>query len=141
PRTPSWLATRLVGDALDLALVGTGLLAVGGRRKRTVAAGLGVLGVTALGAIAWERLTESRTAPGPDAAGDGMRHVRRTITVGRPPEVCYDLWRRLENLPRFMRHLESVEVTGESRSHWRARGPGGVTVEWDAEIVEARPHE
>jgi uncharacterized membrane protein len=40
-----------------------------------------------------------------------------------------------------MRHLESVRVTGEGRSHWVARAPAGTTVEWDAEVVEDRPNE
>ncbi|MGI9075193.1 MAG: SRPBCC family protein [Bryobacteraceae bacterium] len=39
-----------------------------------------------------------------------------------------------------MKHLESVQVTGENRSHWKATGPGGKTVEWDAEIVDDQPN-
>jgi uncharacterized membrane protein len=50
------------------------------------------------------------------------------------PEV-YRFWRRLENLPRFMTHLEQVVDRGNGRSHWIANGPAGVSVEWDAEIV------
>lgn len=34
-----------------------------------------------------------------------------------------------------MSHLESVQTTGGDRSHWVARTPAGLTVEWDAEIV------
>ena len=67
-------------------------------------------------------------------------HVTKAITVWRPPDEVYRFWRDFENLPRFMRHLESVRVT-ESRSHWKASGPAGKSVEWDAEIVEDRPHE
>jgi uncharacterized membrane protein len=40
-----------------------------------------------------------------------------------------------------MRHLESVKVTGEGRSHWVAKGPAGSSVEWDAEVTEDRPNE
>ena len=53
----------------------------------------------------------------------------------------YAFWRDLENLPRFMEHVESVRVTGERRSHWEAKAPPGTTVEWDAEIVDDRPGE
>ena len=38
-----------------------------------------------------------------------------------------------------MQHLESVKVIDERRSHWRAVGPAGRKVEWDAEITEDRP--
>src|SRR5262249_43303222 len=45
------------------------------------------------------------------------------------------------NLPRFMKHLESVQVKGERRSRWMAKAPAGTRVEWDAEITEDRPNE
>lgn len=67
--------------------------------------------------------------------------VKKAITVNRSPEDLYQFWHDFENLPRFMDHLESVQVTGERRSHWRAKAPGGATVEWDVEIVDDRPNE
>jgi uncharacterized membrane protein len=53
----------------------------------------------------------------------------------------YDFCHDLQNLPRFMTHLESVAILGPRRSHWIASGPKGTTVEWDAEMVEDRPNE
>ena len=44
-------------------------------------------------------------------------------------------WRRFGNLPRFMTYLERVDDLGEGRSHWVAKGPAGMRVEWDAEII------
>ena len=40
-----------------------------------------------------------------------------------------------------MSHLESVQADGNGRSHWKAKAPAGMTVEWDAEITEDRPNE
>ena len=68
-------------------------------------------------------------------------HVKQVVTVDRSPDELYRMWRNFENLPRFMRHLESVQVTGTDRSHWKAKAPAGQTVEWDAEITEDRPNE
>lgn len=68
-------------------------------------------------------------------------HVKKTITVNRPPDEVYRYWHDFENLPNFMDHLESVRTTGEGRSHWKAKAPVGQTVEWDAEIVEDRANE
>ena len=34
-----------------------------------------------------------------------------------------------------MTHLKSVDQTTEKQSHWVATGPGGLPVEWDAEII------
>lgn len=67
--------------------------------------------------------------------------VKQAITVNRPPQDLYQFWHDFANLPRFMEHLESVQVTGERRSHWTAKAPAGQTVEWDAEIVDDRPGE
>ena len=72
--------------------------------------------------------------------GRGIK-VEKSITVGRPPAELYSFWRNFENLPRFMRHLESVHVTGADRSHWVAKAPAGSTVEWDAEIYNEKENE
>jgi len=61
-------------------------------------------------------------------------HVRERVTIARPVTEVYGFWRDFSNLPRFMRHLESVSGDGR-RSHWVARGPVGMAVEWDAEVV------
>src|SRR5216117_2006610 len=53
--------------------------------------------------------------------------VRKSITVRRSPDEVYRFWRNFENLPRFMKHLESVRVTGSRRSHWKAKAPAGMT--------------
>ena len=68
-----------------------------------------------------------------------MSHVRHSITVYRPRQMLYDFWRDLENLPQFMQHLHRVEDVGDGRSHWVAKAPGGLKLEWDAEIVDDVP--
>jgi uncharacterized membrane protein len=67
--------------------------------------------------------------------------VRRSVSINKPVDELYAFWRDFENLPRFMRHLESVTCEGPARSHWVARAPAGRRVAWDAEIVEERPNE
>ncbi len=66
--------------------------------------------------------------------------VRKAITIDKPPEELYRFWREFENLPRFMRHLQSVRSSAE-RLHWVSTGPMGKTFSWDAEIVEDRENE
>ncbi len=70
--------------------------------------------------------------------GKGVR-VEQSVRIARPADELYRFWRQLENLPRFMDHLESVRVLDERRSHWVARGPVGSRVEWDAEIHNEIP--
>ncbi len=68
-------------------------------------------------------------------------HVEKAILINRRPEEIYRFWRSFENLPRFMKNLESVTETGTNRTHWVAKGPTGKFVEWDAEIYNERENE
>jgi uncharacterized membrane protein len=67
-------------------------------------------------------------------------NVLESVTINQPIELLYRFWRNLENLPQFMRHLESVEKVTDTISHWRAKGPAGSVVEWDAEIFNEIPN-
>lgn len=67
--------------------------------------------------------------------GDRGFVVHEAIRLELPIDQVYRFWRQLENLPRFMSHLAKVTETGGLHSRWVARGPGGVLVEWDAQII------
>lgn len=132
-RPAPWMWGRVAGDVMDLALLGAALRAEGARPGRIGVAAAAVGGVLLLDVLSGQRLTP-RTA-------DGTVRVRQSITIARPPEEVYRFWRDFRNLPRFMGHLESVELRDGGRSHWVARAPGGRTVAWDAEVTEDRPNE
>jgi uncharacterized membrane protein len=70
----------------------------------------------------------------------GIR-VERSVTINRPPEELFRFWRDVENLPRFMQHLDSVKSTDSKRSHWVVKAPAGRTVAWDAEIINEKENE
>ena len=79
----------------------------------------------------WRGDHDTRTALG---GGRGI-HVREAVRLEKPVHEVYGLWRQLENLPHVFTHLEQVTDLGGGRSHWIARGPAGLGVEWDAEII------
>lgn len=135
-----------------LSMIGGGALAALAFRQR------GVLGVI-LGLLGWymtergltghcrvyERLgfntavkTNKHAVSVPHEQGV---HIVKSIIVNRSPDELYSFWRNFENLPRIMKHLESVQVIDHNRSHWVAKGPVGTTIEWDAEIVNEVPKE
>lgn len=127
-------------------LTGAALAAVGYRRSNRVL-GLAGLGLLARGASGWCPVT---AAVDPDAQftnASTKRHlggphgviVEDSVTIYRPVSEVYSYWRNLENLPRFMEHLAEVRVIDRLRSRWSAKGPLGVTVEWDAEIINDIP--
>jgi len=124
---PRW--ARVIGDAIDVGLLGLAL-ATPGTGKRRLALALGVVaGVTALDVVAARRRGHARH-PLP---------VIAAVTINKPPMEVYEFWRRLEQLPRFMNYLASVEQHADRRSRWTARLPVGGTVSWEAELVEDRP--
>jgi uncharacterized membrane protein len=65
--------------------------------------------------------------------------VEHSVVIDRPAQAVYDFWRKLENLPQIMSHLESVTALDEKRSRWVAKAPLGTHVEWEAEIVNDKP--
>ena len=74
-------------------------------------------------------------------AGAKGVHVRESITVNTSPEELYTFWRRLEQLPSVMPHLESVEQIDFKVSRWTAKTFGQVPVTWMAEIINEIPFE
>jgi uncharacterized membrane protein len=136
PRSAGWLWARVLGDTLDLALLGERFSERRTKVGRLIAATAAVAGVTAIDTVSAARQTRSPTL----SRVLGPIHVLRTITINRPPEEIYAFWSDLRNLPRFMAHLESVELTGPT-SRWRAKGPAGSAITWDAEVVLDRPGE
>lgn len=67
-------------------------------------------------------------------------NIRTGLIVNKPKDEVYDFWRKLENLPLFMKHLTSVTEIDQKHSHWEASLPGNIgKVKWNAEIVKEEP--
>jgi len=67
--------------------------------------------------------------------------ARSSMLVNCSQEDAYRFWRNFENLPRFMRRLESITLLDGDRSKWIAIGPLGRRIEWYAQIVTDRQNE
>ncbi|HEX5598785.1 MAG TPA: SRPBCC family protein [Micromonosporaceae bacterium] len=119
--------SRQVGEAANGRMRFTGILG-GAPPGKSMAA---LVGAASLLAAAWlTRLARRRTLD-----------VRASVTVNRSSADAYRFWRNLENLPRFMGHIVSIQAIGDGRSHWVVRGPAGRRVQWVAQIVDDRPQE
>jgi uncharacterized membrane protein len=132
-----YLWSRVGGDLMDLTILGRALVSRSTNRRRVATATAAVTGVTILDFRASQELS---SIPAPQDNRISIR-LRKSITINRPAEELYAFWRDFQNLARFMNHVESVQVTGDNRSHWVAKGPAGKSVEWDAETIEDRPNE
>lgn len=64
-------------------------------------------------------------------------NIRTGLIVNKPRNEVYAFWRKLENLPLFMKHLASVTEIDSKHSHWEAMIPGNIgKIKWNAEIVK-----
>lgn len=128
------LWSRVVGDALDLVSLGIAFASPESHKARVGFATANVLAVTAVDLLCAREFSRN--------SSDSVNtHIRRSLVIDRPAEELYQAWHNFEQLPRFMRSLKSVTVTGDRRSHWVAQTPAGITVQWDAEICEDKPNE
>ena len=132
---------------------GAGLAAWGLTRQDKGGLGLAAIG----GILAWRGATGHcnvyqafgvNTAARGYAKGTGSKsgvpyelgiRVDCDVTIAKPVSEVYKFWRNLENLPRFMNHIDCIRVVDERNSHWVVNGPAGMKVEWDAEIVNDIP--
>lgn len=136
-RAPAAFAmSRVVGDAIDLALLGAALRSPQADPARIAAAATAVAGVAAADLYASKLDMRASMA-------EASQEVPVTVSlmINSAPEKLYEFWRDLTNLPRFMQNLESVQQLDERTSHWVAKAPGGVRVQWHSEIVEDQPGE
>jgi uncharacterized membrane protein len=144
-------ASQNIGDTQRLvsAIAGAGLLIEGWRRRSLAGGALALGGVTLLYRAA-SGYCPALGAMGIDMRGrqdtnrlgrrkvhsDQATKIRRSIDINRPPNELYRFWRALDNLPRIMSDLESVEVITDRLSHWVVKTMTGMpTIEWDAEII------
>jgi uncharacterized membrane protein len=67
------------------------------------------------------------------------QRVQESIEVQAPLQDVYNSWSNFENFPRFMENIEEVRMTGQDTSHWKVKGPLGVSVEFDAKTTEMNP--
>jgi uncharacterized membrane protein len=145
-----WIWARVAGDTMDLALLTSALRSKKRSKEptRTLVATGAVLGAFAADVYDGVRLarTNGTQAPAEDAAAtqgeeDKPMHVKRAITVRRDRDELYAIWRDFDRFGEFMAHVEEVRSIGAGRSQWKARGPLGMTAEWEAEITEDVPGE
>jgi len=109
------------------------------RKTKLLIAGVGVAGIgVAVGFCGVRALVRKRINTFP--YGYGIK-IKKAVTVNCSSEHLYAYWRNLTNLTTLFDNVLSVEVLDERLSHWTLRVPGGVTLEWNAEITVDRKNE
>lgn len=139
PATGSSAVNVGEGERL-LSTIGGVALTIAGLRNAGSASGVGMLlggGILLLRGVSGYCFVNQALGRNTARKSAAPVDIRTNVELNRPAAEVYTFWRRLENLPRIMRHLEKVEQIDQNRSRWTARGPGGIgALTWEAEIVE-----
>ncbi|MER5352413.1 SRPBCC family protein [Kitasatospora sp. NPDC002551] len=69
-----------------------------------------------------------------------MSMVKQSVDVDVPLHAAYNQWTLFEEFPRFMEGVDSVTQLDDRHNHWQT-SIGGVTREFDTEIVDQLPDE
>ncbi|HUR36051.1 MAG TPA: SRPBCC family protein [Vicinamibacterales bacterium] len=138
PDQARWLWSRVGGDAMDLAWLRQIMAREGADHRRVGMASAIAAGIAAVDVLAAQQLGRGgRRASGP---ARGVR-VEQVVTINRSIDETYRFWRDFANFPQFMRHVQEVEVLDRRRSRWTAKAPAGMSIHWDAEIIQDRDAE
>jgi len=115
----------------------------GGSSRRSSGRGVMIAAATiGAGLYAMQRYGASDRVREKFGADESGRIVaERTILIDAPVEQVFDTWANYENFPRFMSNVRSVLPLEGDRSHWKVRGPAGVSVEFDSVTRKHRPNE
>jgi uncharacterized membrane protein len=138
----AWLWGRVAGDVFDL---GTLAIAMSSDRNDRTKVGVGmaaVAGVMVLDVLCARKLSQSTPSISEFFTGAETAHTHavRSVIINKSADELYGFWHDFENLPKFMKHLESVRSTGAGRTHWTTRGPAGRTLQWEAEVTDDQPN-
>lgn len=114
------------------SLLGGGALVLSGLRQRSLR---GALVAIAGGGLLYRGATAQKSIQEEIGMNQSIK-VEKTVTINKSAAELYQFWHNFENLPRFMKHLQSVTVVDAKRSHWVAKAPLGANVAWDAEIID-----
>ena len=67
------------------------------------------------------------------------QRVHESIEVQAPREEVFTYWSNLEHFPAIMSNVEEVRILDPETSHWKVKGPLGISVEFDAKTTEMDP--
>lgn len=123
------------------SVIGGGAMVLFGLQQRSLR---GILTAVAGGSLAYHGVQGQKSLPDAVIEAVGINkalRVEKTVTINRSVEELYNYWRNFEQLPGFMKHIQSITVVDLRRSHWVAKAPLEQSIEWDADIIDDRPNE
>ena len=137
-------AERIGSGMLGAMLVCWGMRRAGVPGAMAVAGGAALLGRSVTGSCAMKRALQAPPYTRAVAQEHGWPSANVTsaaVTIARSREEVYQTWRDFSNLPRFLAHVEHIEVVTPQRSRWTVKAPLGKTEKWTSYVTEDIPNE
>jgi uncharacterized membrane protein len=134
-------------ERVGSSALGTLLLAAGASRRSIGGAAAGLLGGALLyrglsghchvyQALRFSTADDERTAPA--QSRQETPYVRRTVTIDRPAETLYDLWRDPQKFQKIMAFFAQTRIASDGSTEWTVRTPIGKVFECATRIVGDR---
>jgi uncharacterized membrane protein len=124
----SW--SRVVGDVLDLSVLGKSLFKANSSKAKLGISSAAVLGVTVLDILASMKETPALNG----YSGKNPLELEEALAINKSPEELFTYWRDLSNLPNFMSFLDTVVELDPQKSHWKTKEVAGKSIEWKSVI-------
>jgi uncharacterized membrane protein len=120
--------TRFLATAAGGAMV-----VYAAKRRGAVGSALGSLGL----GMVMRALTNFEIVPIVGLNGKrNIIEIEKTINIDASLDQVFTYWSHPQNFPDFMSHVQEVSRIGDGLYRWRVGGPGGIQVEWDAQITD-----
>jgi uncharacterized membrane protein len=146
-RSPSSTGTNVGGaERIVSGLLGSAFLLSAMRRPSAFAGVRALIGGMLLHrgvtghCYVYEAMGRKGLTPSDSKADHGAR-PQRSITIERPIEELYRMWRDPAHVSMLMSELAEVRSIDATRWHWRANLPAGRSIDWTTTIIEDRPNE
>ena len=103
-----------------------------------VAAGLVAVLVFYISALEQDRSGSMRTTLSP-VRDDNT--IEASVTIHRPVDEVFALYRDFRNLPRFLGDVMAIEQIDSATTRWTIQGPLGIRLNWTIKVTEERTNE
>ena len=89
----------------------------------------------------YQALGIAKSKRGENELSDGTIEVARSITIEKPAIELYRFWQESKNLAQIMPDFVELTPINAERIHWQVHAPFARNIEWNTQVVEARPGE
>jgi len=82
------------------------------------------------------KLSAKPITPVIPARACGKVQITHSVMINRPAKDLFSFWRKWENLPEFMKQIQTVSMLSETKMFWIKQSPSGKFTTGETNLVE-----